>query len=272
MTRLAEKAGTAGNHSTSQKKLGLLASFVAAACMTLSSACAWAAPETKNGEEPAAPTQETLTKAANNNPKSGSPTDDEIWTIRLSGEVNQSMAEKINDHLRMLNKLDPNREIKIIINSGGGSVTAGMSIYDTMQSVSNDIRTVCEGSAMSMAAVLLAAGTPGKRESYQSCEIMIHEVSSNLGGRLSSLKTWGEDVHRANEKLVEVLHQRTGLSKDNLRDMMIEDIVFISAQEAKDMGLIDSVIPPKEVAPAAPRKIPDEFCKLPERQRLRVCP
>ncbi len=272
MTKLAAEAGTAGNTFPSQKKMGIVASFLAAACM-LTSVGAWAVPEAKAGDSPAAPEQSaTLKTAANNNFKNAEIGTNPHWTIRLSGSVDQAKAEQVNDRLRALNKEDPTREITMIINSSGGSATNAMAIYDTMQSISNDVRTVCEGNAMSMAAMLLAGGTPGKRQAYQSCEIMLHEISTNIGGRLSNIKTWGEDADRSNEKKIDVLHRHTGLSKEDLRAMMIVDIPTTSTKEAQAMGLIDSIIPSKPMESAAPRKLPDDFCNAPERQQLRVCP
>jgi ATP-dependent Clp protease protease subunit len=269
MTRLAEKAGKAGDFIP-QKKLGIVASFVAAACM-IASACAWAGPEAqKDTDSRTTPEQaETLRKAANSNFKGIQY--EEKWTVRLSGSINDGNARQVIDQLRALNREDPDHEITLIINSEGGSVAAAMAVYDTMQSIKNDVRTVCEARAMSMGAVLLAGGTPSKREAYQNCEIMIHEVSSNISGRLSNLKTWADDTYRGNERLIDVLHRHTGISKEDLRDAMIVDVVFTSVQEAKDFGLVDNIIPSKKMEPSPPRKIPGEFCKVPERQRLRIC-
>lgn len=272
MTKLATEAGAAGNASPSQKKMGVVASFLAAACL-LSSVNAWAAPEVKGHDLSATPEQsQSLKTAANSNFKNAGIGTDGHWTIRLSGSIDQAMGERIADRLRALNKEDAAREITIIINSTGGSSTAAMAIYDTMQSISNDIRTVCEGNAMSMAAMLLAGGTPGKRQAYQNCEIMIHEVSTNIGGRMSNIKAWAEDANRSSEKMIDVLHRHSGLSREDLRSIMIVDIPTVSTKEALAMGLIDSIIPAKPLPEAAPRKLPDDFCNAPERQQLRVCP
>ncbi|MBI4031409.1 MAG: ATP-dependent Clp protease proteolytic subunit [Proteobacteria bacterium] len=244
-----------------KSKLGLVASFTGAAIMGLSvlltgSVSADAVPGAA---------------AANQNGKSSLVNYDQEWTVRLSGPVTQSSAETVINKLRELNRKDPMREIELRINSGGGSVPDGLAIYDVMQSISNDIRTVCEGSAMSMSAVLLSSGTPGKRMAYGHCEIMIHELSAKLNGRMSDLKTWGEDADRANEKLINVLHHHTGLSRETLRIIMTQDINMKSTKEAKEMGMIDNIIPSKPLPPAAPRELPKDFCKEPERRLLGVC-
>lgn len=263
------RAGESGVSSDSEKKskrgrLGIVASFMGAAVMGLSALFAGFI------SADAAPPQRADT-AANQNLKSSLANYDSEWTIRLSGSITQASAEAVINKLRELNKKDPTREIELRIHSGGGSVPDGLAIYDVMQSISNDIRTVCEGSAMSMAAVLLSSGTPGKRMAYSNCEIMIHELSTKLNGRMSDLKTWGEDADRANEKLIDVLHRHTGLSRETLRIIMTQDINMKNVKEAKEMGLIDEIIPSKPVPPATPRELPKDFCKEPERKLLGVC-
>lgn len=261
------RAGESGVFSDSEKKsksskLGIVASFMGAAIMGLSVLLTGCLPAD------AAPSSATVT---NQNSKSSLANYDQEWTIRLSGSITQASAEAVINKLRELNRKDPTREIELRIHSGGGSVPDGLAIYDVMQSISNDVRTVCEGSAMSMAAVLLSGGTPGKRMAYGNCEIMIHELSTKLNGRMSDLKTWGEDADRANEKLINVLHRHTGLSRETLRIIMTQDINMKNTKEAKEMGLIDEIIPSKPVPPAAPRELPKDFCKEPERKLLGVC-
>lgn len=200
---------------------------------------------------------------------------DPEWTIRLSGDVDEKMSEKVIDKLRELNKKDPTREIEIRLNSGGGSVNQGFAMYDVMRSISNDIRTVCEGRARSMAAVLLmAGGTPGKRMAYEHCEIMMHETNATFFEkvRVSELTIEYADSKRANEKFMEIMHQHTGLSMRDLRAMLIKDIYTINTKEALKLGIIDEIIPSKPLPEVAPRALPADFCDPPERQVLQVCP
>lgn len=277
MTKLAHKAGNAGIHSTSKtQKLGLFASFMAAAAMTLSiltpGANAFGIPE-PSPSPPPPPQQPSITKPANNNFKMTGPVIDpgSEWTIRLAGEVSQASIQPIIDQMRKLNGMDPDHEITLVINSPGGSVTDGLALYDVMQSITNDVRTVCEGEAASMGAVILAGGTPGKRYAYDSCAILIHELSWGTQGKISNMNANILSGNAQNDKLVEVLHKHSGLPKNKLRAAMTVDGWTVNTTEAKEMGLIDHVIPYKPMTPAEKRDLPASFCARPERQRMPLC-
>lgn len=271
MTKLADEPGPSGiDSSQRRKKPSVTAAFIGAAALATGVLLTGinAAPA------PAAQKTGATTAAANRNFRVPAPAIDPSseWTIRLSGEVAEENTRQAIDKIRELNKKDPNREITLLINSPGGSVTHGLALYDVMQSVKNDVRTVCEGHAASMAAVLLAAGTPGKRMAYEHCEIMIHEISGETKGKNNAMRTDMEDYDRSNEKIIAILNARTGLEKRVLRSLMTQDINVKDTDEAARLGLIDSVIARKNTPPAPPRKLPDDFCKESDRQLLQACP
>jgi|GEM_PF-1090401 len=165
--------------------------------------------------------------------------------VRLTGVVNDVQAHNIISQLHMLEALDPDADIELRINSPGGSVTAGLAILDAMKSLSCDVKTVCEGQAASMGAVLLAAGTPGKRFAMPHARIMIHSVSSGMEGTVIDMKIQLEEALRLNEVLADVLSDYSGINRKSVEDMMKRD-KFMSAGEAKQLSLIDGVIQPKQ--------------------------
>ncbi|MCX6798203.1 MAG: ATP-dependent Clp protease proteolytic subunit, partial [Candidatus Falkowbacteria bacterium] len=133
------------------------------------------------------------------------------------------------------------RDIKFYINSPGGSVTAGLAIYDTMQYIKSDISTICVGMAASMASVLLAAGTPGKRLILPNSEIMIHQVMGGAEGQATDVKIRAEHIIKIKDKMNRILAQHTGqkiatIEKDTDRDN------FMTAEEAKAYGIVDKII------------------------------
>lgn len=159
------------------------------------------------------------------------------------------LGEAINDHtaniiiaqLLFLEAEDKNKEIKFYINSPGGSVSAGLAIYDTMQYIKCDVSTICIGMAASMASVLLAAGTPGKRLSLPNSEIMIHQVLGGYEGQASDIKIHAEHILKIKDKMNKILSKHTGktlseIEKDSDRDF------FMSAEDAKKYGIIDKII------------------------------
>ena len=161
--------------------------------------------------------------------------------VFISGEVNDDMANAICAQLLFLQSQDPKKEISVYINSPGGSVTAGLAIYDTMQFVSCPVATYCIGQAASMGAVLLTAGAPGKRYSLPNARIMIHQPSGGAQGMASDIEITAREILRLKEKLNEILAKHSGkkvleVVKDSDRDY------FMSADEAKAWGLIDKVL------------------------------
>lgn len=161
--------------------------------------------------------------------------------IFLGEPVNDHVANIVIAQLLFLDAEDKNKDIKFYINTPGGSVTAGMAIYDTMQYVKSDISTICVGLAASMGAVLLSAGAKGKRFSLPNSEILIHQVMGGFEGQASDIKIHSEHILRTREKLNKILAKHTGqpisvIGKDTDRDY------FMSAEEAVKYGIIDKVI------------------------------
>ena len=161
--------------------------------------------------------------------------------IFLHEEVNDVSAGLIVSQLLFLEAEDPGKDIQLYINSPGGSVTAGMAIYDTMQYIKADVSTICVGMAASMGAFLLAAGAPGKRFALPNSEIMIHQPSGGAQGQVSDIKIHAERIIAIRSKMNEMLAQMTGkplsiVEADTERDH------FMTAEEAKEYGLIDAIL------------------------------
>lgn len=161
--------------------------------------------------------------------------------IILSGEVDDDMASLAVAQLLYLESLDPNKDIQIYINSPGGSVTAGMAIYDTMQHVKCDVSTICVGLAASMGAFLLAGGTSGKRFSLPNAEIMIHQPSGGAKGQATDIQIAAQNIQRTKNKLNELLAANTGCTLEEVTYDTDRDN-FMSAEEALEYGLIDQII------------------------------
>ena len=161
--------------------------------------------------------------------------------IMLSGEVNDQVASSIVAQLLFLEAEDPEKDIYLYINSPGGVVTAGMSMFDTMNYIKPDICTICIGQAASMGAFLLSAGTKGKRFALPNTRIMIHQPSGGAQGQSTDIQIQAQEIQRLKDALNELLANHTGqpfekVEKDTERDN------FMSAQEACEYGLIDKVI------------------------------
>ncbi len=161
--------------------------------------------------------------------------------IFLSDEVNDVTASLVVAQLLFLESEDPNKDINFYINSPGGSVTAGMAIYDTMQYIKCDVSTICVGLAASMGAFLLAGGAKGKRMALPNAEIMIHQPSGGAKGQATEIQIVAENILKTKKKLNEMLAANTGkpveiIAQDTERDY------FMSAEEACAYGIIDRVI------------------------------
>ncbi len=160
--------------------------------------------------------------------------------IFLSGEVEDNMANLIVAQLLFLESEDPDKDIYLYINSPGGSVTAGMAIYDTMQYIKPDVRTICIGQACSMGAFLLAGGAAGKRGALPHARVMIHQPLGGFRGQASDIQIHAQEILKIKSTLNERLAFHTGqpietIEKDTDRDN------FMSAEEAKNYGLVDEV-------------------------------
>ena len=161
--------------------------------------------------------------------------------IFLGEEVNDASASIVVAQLLFLEAEDPEKDIHLYINSPGGSVTAGMAIYDTMQYIKCDVETICIGMAASMGAFLLAGGTKGKRLALPNAEIMIHQPSGGARGQATEIQIAAEHILKTRQKLNQILADNTGqpfdvIARDTERDN------FMSADEAKAYGLVDEVI------------------------------
>ena len=164
--------------------------------------------------------------------------------IFLAGPITDPVANSIIAQLLFLASKDPNKDIQLYVNTPGGSVTAGMAIYDTMQYIKSNISTVCIGLAASMGATLLAAGEKGKRFALPNSQILLHQVAGGVTGQAVEIEITAKQIIKIKEKLNNILAKHTGqplekIEKDTDRDF------YLSAEEAKDYGLIDEVITPK---------------------------
>jgi ATP-dependent Clp protease, protease subunit len=161
--------------------------------------------------------------------------------IFLVGPVEDYMANLVVAQLLFLESENPDKDISLYINSPGGSVSAGLAIYDTMNFVKPDVSTLCTGMAASMGAFLLAAGTKGKRFSLPNSNIMIHQPSGGARGQATDIEIHAREILKTREQLNKILAERTGQPVEKVeRD--VERDYFMSAQEAKEYGLVDQVI------------------------------
>lgn len=161
--------------------------------------------------------------------------------IMLSEEVNDTTASLIVAQLLYLEAQDPDKDIQFYINSPGGSVTAGLAIYDTMQYIKADVSTICIGMAASMGAFLLSAGTKGKRIALPNAEIMIHQPSGGSQGQATEIQIQAEQILKIRRQLNEILAANTGRSVEEIQRDTERDH-YMTAQEAMEYGLIDKVI------------------------------
>ena len=161
--------------------------------------------------------------------------------IFLNGEVEDHMANLIVAQLLFLESEDPKKDINIYINSPGGSVTAGMAIYDTMQFIKPDVRTLCIGQACSMGAFLLAGGAAGKRAALPNARVMIHQPLGGFRGQASDIQIHAQEILKIKQTLNERLAFHTGQSIERIEKDTDRDN-FMSAEEAKAYGLVDDVL------------------------------
>ncbi|MGB3401686.1 MAG: ATP-dependent Clp protease proteolytic subunit [Microcoleaceae cyanobacterium] len=164
----------------------------------------------------------------------------------LGQEVNDSIANSLVAAMLYLDSDDPNKPIYLYINSPGGSVTAGMAIYDTMQYIKSDVITICVGLAASMGSFLLAAGTKGKRLALPHARIMIHQPMGGTRGQATDIEIEAKEILRIRGLLNSILAEQAGQSIDKIEKDTDRDY-FMSAQEAKEYGLIDQVIEERPV-------------------------
>jgi len=161
--------------------------------------------------------------------------------IFLSDEVNDATASLVVAQMLFLDAKDPDKDIQFYINSPGGSVTAGMAIYDTMQHVKSDVSTICVGMAASMGAFLLTAGAKGKRYALPNSTIMIHQPIGGAKGQATDIKIHAEWILKIKDSLNRILSDRTGQPLEKIQNDVERDY-FMSAWEAKAYGIVDQVM------------------------------
>ena len=161
--------------------------------------------------------------------------------ILLGEEVDDQQASIIVGSFLFLEKQDPDRDIEFYVNSPGGSVTAGLAIYDTMQLLRCDVATICMGMAASMGAVLLAGGTKGKRFSLPNSRVMIHQVSAGFRGTAGDIDVQAREILKTNDQLARILQKHTNHGLEKIKQDIQRDY-FLSAEEAVAYGLIDEIL------------------------------
>ena len=164
--------------------------------------------------------------------------------VMLCEEVNDATASLVVAQLLFLEGQDPEKDIHLYINSPGGSITAGMAIYDTMQYIRCEVSTICIGMAASMGAFLLAAGAKGKRKALPNSEIMIHQPSGGASGQASDVKIHAEHIIETRRRLNEILASRTGQSVERIA-VDTERDNFMSPDAALEYGIIDEIVKPR---------------------------
>ncbi len=167
--------------------------------------------------------------------------------IFLADEVNDQTASLVVAQLLFLESEDPNKDIQLYINSPGGSVTAGMAIYDTMNYIKCDVSTICIGMAASMGAFLLSSGAKGKRLALPNAEVMIHQPSGGAKGQATEIQIVAENILKTKKKLNEILAANTGQTVEKIAEDTERDN-FMSAGEAKAYGLIDEIVESRNAA------------------------
>ena len=167
--------------------------------------------------------------------------------IFLADEVNDQTASLVVAQLLFLESEDPNKDIQLYINSPGGSVTAGMAIYDTMNYIKCDVSTICIGMAASMGAFLLSSGAKGKRLALPNAEVMIHQPSGGAKGQATEIQIVADNILKTKKKLNEILAANTGQTVEKIAEDTERDN-FMSAEEAKAYGLIDEIVESRNAA------------------------
>ena len=165
--------------------------------------------------------------------------------VFLGTAVDDYVANLIVAQLLFLEKEDPDKDIEFYINSPGGSVYAGLAIFDTMQLIKPQVSTLCVGMAMSMGAVLLAGGEKGKRYALENSRIMIHQVSSGFQGTAADINVQVKETNHLMERLTKILAERTGKDEETVRKDIDRDF-FLSADESVEYGIIDKAIKPND--------------------------
>jgi ATP-dependent Clp protease protease subunit len=173
--------------------------------------------------------------------------------IFLGSGVDDTVANLVIAQLLFLESEDPEKDIHLYLNSPGGVVSAGLAIYDTMQYIKPDVATICMGQAASMGAVLLAGGKAGKRFALPNARVLIHQPLGGAQGQATDIDIQAKEIMRIREELTKILMKHTGQDRDKLYIDTERDF-FMNAQEAKEYGIIDTVIEKRLLAPATEEK------------------
>lgn len=174
--------------------------------------------------------------------------------IFVTGTIDDNMANLIIAQLLFLEAEDPNKDIHLYINSPGGSVSAGMAIYDTMQYIKPDVSTICMGMAASMASLLLAAGTKGKRFTLPYARVMIHQPLGGTQGQATEIEIHAREILRIREEMNSIMAEHTGQKKEKIQ-LDTERDYYLTAKEAKAYGLVDEILTRKAAGSGAKGKI-----------------
>ncbi len=164
--------------------------------------------------------------------------------VFLGGEVNEDEANLVVAQMLFLEADDPDKDINLYINSPGGVITAGMAIYDTMQYIKCDVSTICIGMAASMGAFLLAAGAKGKRKALPNADIMIHQPRGGVRGQATDIQIQADHMLHVKQLMNRILAERTGQPIERV-EIDTERDNFMTAEQAKEYGIIDEIIPPR---------------------------
>ncbi|MES2744460.1 MAG: ATP-dependent Clp endopeptidase proteolytic subunit ClpP [Bdellovibrionota bacterium] len=168
--------------------------------------------------------------------------------VMLGSPVYDEIANVIVAQLLYLESVDPEKDISFYINSPGGSVTAGMAIYDCMQLIRPDVRTYCIGQCASMGAWLLAAGSPGKRHILPNASVMLHQPLGGAGGQATDIDIHAQEIIRTRQRMIHILAQHTGQTDERIRKDIDRDF-FMTAEQAKEYGVVDQIIAPSKKLP-----------------------
>lgn len=161
--------------------------------------------------------------------------------VFIDGEITDANADLVVAQLLFLDSQNPEKDINLYINSPGGSVTAGLAIYDTMQQIRSDVQTYCLGQAASMAAILLAGGSAGKRHALPSSRVLIHQPWGGVQGQAVDIGIQAREILRLKKLTIEYFSDHTGKTKERIAEDMERDF-FMSAEEAKEYGIVDDVM------------------------------
>jgi len=165
--------------------------------------------------------------------------------VFIGNAIDENLANLVIAQLLFLEAEDPEKDISIYINSPGGEVTAGLAIYDTMQYIRPDVSTTCVGQAASMAAVLLAAGSPKKRFALPNSRVLLHQPMGGVQGQATDMEIHAKEILRIRQRLNEILHKHTGQSLERIHHDTDRDFI-LTGDQAKEYGLIDQVISRRE--------------------------